>query len=760
MPVADKVIVEFEAKIDAYNRDVLASTRKSEAAFSRIEKSSERMGQRLGGAFKFAGVAAAGFVASIGVDTITRAISEGLNYAASLGEVATQLGVTTDALQEYRFAGSQAGLATEEVDQALSQLTRRIGEGAAGTKAQAEAFQKLGISLKDAKGNVIATGDAIPLIAEGLLKIQSPAERATILMDLFGRAGQKLEPLLAGGAAGVNGLRDAAQKLGIVLSSEQIAKADETADKLDALKQVLAANIAGTVSDNADSILTLANALASLVVGAGNAIKALKELYKVAANKPGNLFETVTGFNFGTGEKIRTADAMQGRAVTAQANKAGAVASGRAFSPQGRKGGKFAGDGLAGILGTDGLGTPGVGTGADIKNIGTLLVAELLGPTKVQAVAINAATVEIQRQNADLALALADLSGSVTERAAAEKLRIDADAAAERERLNADKDLTKATRDELLAVNDKLASARKQLVDQRATEEATAATREAAENLVRAREQNLSLEIAALDAEAGVTRSTKARSEIEARILALQQQEETARLEAAIAAGEIADASKARADLARKQGAERTGQSLGQLSPGGQYLDDLRVKAANANEELEGLAVNGLRSLSDGIGDAIANGGNLGDVLEDSFKRIISQVISLGFELLIIKPLLESLGGGLGGSGGILGFLGGIFGRAGGGPVRRGQPYVIGETGKSELFVPDSNGTVIPAGRLSASGGNSGMSVIRLELSGDINARMVSVAQDVSIEVTRAAAPSIVDASVSETFRRGGRPRM
>ena len=33
-------------------------------------------------------------------------------------------------------------------------------------------------------------------------------------------------------------------------------------------------------------------------------------------------------------------------------------------------------------------------------------------------------------------------------------------------------------------------------------------------------------------------------------------------------------------------------------------------------------------------------------------------------------------------------------GRAGGGPVQKGQPYVVGESGR-ELFVPDSHGTIL-----------------------------------------------------------------
>lgn len=215
-----------------------------------------------------------GMFGALAVDQIVQVAKAGLEYASSLGEVASQLGVTTKALQEYRYAASQAGIEQGEMDQALSQLTRRLGDAAQGSKSINAAFDRLGVSIRDANGHVIDAGDAIPLIADGLQKIESPAERAAILVDLFGKAGQKLAPLLEGGSAGVNDLREAAQKLGIVLSEKQIQDADETADKLSALKQVLEAKIAGAVTDNTQSILDLVDALTKLVEYAGKAAKA------------------------------------------------------------------------------------------------------------------------------------------------------------------------------------------------------------------------------------------------------------------------------------------------------------------------------------------------------------------------------------------------------------------------------------------------------------------------------------------------------
>lgn len=242
-----------------------------------FEKGMKRARSEMGAMQKASGAlktAFAGMVGLLAFDQFAALAKSGLEYASSLGEVATQLGVSTRALQEYRYAASQAGIEQGEMDKALSQLTRRLGAAASGAKAPSEALKRLGVDLRDAKGNIIDAGEAIPLIAEGLKNIESPAERAKILVDLFGKAGQQLAPLMEGGAAGVNGLRDAAHKLGLVLSDKLIADADEAADKMAALKQVLEAKIASAVSENAGAIVELVNALGKLIDYAGKAARA------------------------------------------------------------------------------------------------------------------------------------------------------------------------------------------------------------------------------------------------------------------------------------------------------------------------------------------------------------------------------------------------------------------------------------------------------------------------------------------------------
>ena len=77
----------------------------------------------------------------------------------------------------------------------------------------------------------------------------------------------------------------------------------------------------------------------------------------------------------------------------------------------------------------------------------------------------------------------------------------------------------------------------------------------------------------------------------------------------------------------------------------------------------------------------------------DVFARFVDDIISQAFELLVVKPILDSIFGGITGGAGGSGFLGGIFGRAVGGSVRSGQPVLVGEQGP-ELFVPQTAGQV------------------------------------------------------------------
>jgi phage-related protein len=109
-------------------------------------------------------------------------------------------------------------------------------------------------------------------------------------------------------------------------------------------------------------------------------------------------------------------------------------------------------------------------------------------------------------------------------------------------------------------------------------------------------------------------------------------------------------------------------------------------------------------TLGTAIGIVIGLFANLVDVVNKAFNAIKSIV-----NFIKNNPVTQALGG----------VIDNVFGggRALGGPVNRGTSYVVGERGP-ELFVPTTNGKIIPNGGMGSGGG----SIINLTVNGAIDA--------------------------------------
>lgn len=285
--LARRELAKMDGDFDKFTKRSEQTASAAESAFSKI-----------GGGAALAKTALAGFVAAFSIDAISNEIKQGLEYASSLGEVSQQLGVTTETLQVYRYAATQAGISQEEIEKGLQRLTREIGKNN-------KAFGELGIATTDSTGKSRDTGDVFRDLAEKLSAIEDPAKRAAIEVQLFGKSGQVLDTILSEGAKGIDGYAQAAAELGLVLDDVAIKKADDANDKLSALNQVLSANIAGAVADNATVILRLADAIiavsAAAARGTSNVVNYFRGLAEVSKqyNGSGGLLDGLVLFQAG-----------------------------------------------------------------------------------------------------------------------------------------------------------------------------------------------------------------------------------------------------------------------------------------------------------------------------------------------------------------------------------------------------------------------------------------------------------------------------
>ncbi len=748
MATADQVKVILEADARDYQVKVSQAAATFERAEGRIRKSAIGIERATAGALGLVKGAAVGLLASVSIGAFARVISSALDYAASLGEVAQQVGVTTRDLQVYRYAATQVGISQEEMDQGLAKLSKSLGEAALGAKQDAKVFAALGIDIRDTAGHLKTAGDVMPEIADRLAQIEDPAKRAAVELQLFGRAGQKLDTLLSRGSGAIDELRDAAAKLGYILSEEEIQKADETADKLAKLKAVLEARIAGVVAENAGAILQLADAFLELANAVGQTIGKVQRFHALQVNRSlvasgsekaaarSSLLATPEGRralfedNRATRQSLRRARA--GNLVPSGGDKAAYSAREEALNSELREiisAANASKAKRAAVKGRTGRKQSGE---VDEGALGSLLAPDGKSAEAIAREAERAAkealrneaafTNDLGRARTEYIDSLSRLTANADDQDAFAREAIEIERAARNRDIDLDDRYSAAQKEQLKQLNDKIAYNQADLVNRNQN------IRDQQEALT-AGQADLTNRRDILSAQSSLARTSAERREAELRLLDLQFQMERLALEAVIASKASADAEKKIAEkrlaiLGTLEGSARQGVMRNTQGPLAAYLDSLPKGAAELNEALENVEANGLRALNDGLADAIANGKSLGSV----FKNVANQIIADLIRIAVQEATLKIFGNGQsgGGGGGIISsigsFLSSTFGRATGGNVVGGQPYMVGERGP-ERFVPSSSGRIEPNNsRIGPSGGQTLIQqTIHIDASNSVN---------------------------------------
>jgi len=147
-------------------------------------------------------------------------------------------GLSAEAYQELRYAFDQNGISAERFDLAVQSLNRRLGLAAQGNATYAKEYDRLGIAIRDAHGNVRDTEDVLTDAIDAISRLPNAAEQAASASVLFGDdVGKKLVPVLKQGVTGINDLRDAAREMGLVISGGAVLSLVEYKDSMATLAQ-------------------------------------------------------------------------------------------------------------------------------------------------------------------------------------------------------------------------------------------------------------------------------------------------------------------------------------------------------------------------------------------------------------------------------------------------------------------------------------------------------------------------------------------
>ena len=241
-----------------------------------------------------------------------------------------------------------------------------------------------------------------------------------------------------------------------------------------------------------------------------------------------------------------------------------------------------------------------------------------------------------------IAQAQADALGTAEARRALEYSQIEYERDRNARQIAVDKDTTDAQKTQLLQQNDRIAAEKKAAVY-------ADAQREAKERQAQAEQNSAQYAEDALRADAAMATTRQASLEANRRILDSLEAQEKAHLEAQIAAGEIADAEKARADLAKTQAARRTTTERDHESPLERKRREVSETAANMGDAIENIEVDAVDRLTDGLANASKEYIKLGGVAGDVINGIISDLVRLAAQQALLGGAKSLLGGLFGG---------------------------------------------------------------------------------------------------------------
>jgi hypothetical protein len=200
-----------------------------------LDSGASRLGV-FGGALENLGVA--GLAAGAGIGAFTAALAGALaaaQFADELADTAAKLHVTTDALQEYRFALRLAGGEEKGADEALEKFSVTLGKAQEGlTKAQ-RGFMLLGFTQEQIAA-FQTSEEALRAVTAKLAEIESNPRRDA-LISLLGL--DSMKPLLMGGVEAMDDLRAKAREVGVVMDEELIRKGAQVQDEFETLSQII-----------------------------------------------------------------------------------------------------------------------------------------------------------------------------------------------------------------------------------------------------------------------------------------------------------------------------------------------------------------------------------------------------------------------------------------------------------------------------------------------------------------------------------------
>jgi len=193
-----------------------------------------------------------------------------------IAKMSARTGISVESLSELAYAAELGGTSIESFENGVRRMQRTLVDAASGMSSAQDSLALLGLTVEDLDG--LSPEKQFKLIADRLSRIEDPTVRAAAAMQMFGRSGTELLPMMSAGAAGIEQLQAQARALGLTMSGEDAKAAEIFTDTLSTLWKVLKMAVFTIGSALAPILQEAAQWITKLVVSASAWIKENKAL--------------------------------------------------------------------------------------------------------------------------------------------------------------------------------------------------------------------------------------------------------------------------------------------------------------------------------------------------------------------------------------------------------------------------------------------------------------------------------------------------
>lgn len=162
-----------------------------------------------------------------------------IDHADKMGKAAQSFGVPVAELSRLNHAADLSGVSMESLGKSMGRLSKSMMEVAGGAENNvSQTLNALGISVKNTDGTLKSASQVMTDVAGKFAGMQDGAGKTAIAMNLFGRAGAELVPMLNAGKTGLQEMMAEADALGIVIDTKTARSAEAFNDNLTRLMRV------------------------------------------------------------------------------------------------------------------------------------------------------------------------------------------------------------------------------------------------------------------------------------------------------------------------------------------------------------------------------------------------------------------------------------------------------------------------------------------------------------------------------------------